>query len=340
MANLFVESFDNVNTATAPLKGWIFVNTPTIVAAAARTGAQGLRTTATIHTAARAFAETDVVFVGFAYNPSVAPTAAGVIVTLRGTDNTAHVSLLLNPAGQIVAVRSNNTVATLGTTAGSIPIGIHSYIEFGATIHDSAGVVIVRVNGSEVLNLTGQDTRNSGSAATVSNLIFAGAASGNYDYDDVYVNDDSGTAHNTFEGDKRVYCLSPTGNGASSDLVGSDGNSTNNYLLVDETTTPDTADYVGSAVDNDHDSYAFGDLAGTLNVSVVQTSIYAFKTDVGSRSFAPVIRSGGTNDTGTDRVLNVAALYHQNIYEQNPVTDAPWTQAEVNAAEFGFMVRP
>jgi hypothetical protein len=340
MANQWVESFDNVSTATLPLKGWVLGSTPTIVAGAARTGAQGLRCVITSQHATKAFAETDVVFVGFSINPAVLPGSSGIIASLKSPVGLAHVSLHLNAAGQIVVTRSTSTSTTLGTTVESIPTGVHSYIEWGVTIHDTTGIAIVRINGNEVLNLTGQDTRNSTSPISVSSLQLLCAVASNYDFDDVYVNDDAGTAHNTFEGDKRVYCLSPSGNGASSDLVGSDSNSTDNYLLVDETTSPSTADYVGSAVDNDHDTYAFTDLAGTLDVSLVQTSVYAFKSDAGVRSFAPVIRSGGTDDVGTDRALSVAALYHQHTYEQNPVTDAPWTQAEVNAAEFGFMVRP
>ena len=70
-----------------------------------------------------------------------------------------------------------------------------------------------------------------------------GATTANYDYDDLYICDGTtvpGEPVNDFLGDVRVDTLYPNGNGNSSQWVGQDANSTDNYLNVDDTLLPTT----------------------------------------------------------------------------------------------------
>ena len=211
------------------------------------------------------------------------------------------------------------------------------YVEFSMYVHDSAGSYEVKVDGTTVLSDTGIDTKYS------SNFIddcFFGET-----VDDVYIDDlwfQSGTSALTLKGDIEVVTLLPNGNGNSSDLLGSDSNKTDNYLLVDNNAAipPSTAEYVGGATAGDHDTYTMEDLTGTPTVLAVQTSLYAAMDDTGPKQVRHVIRSGGTDYTGSDFALQNSAyvpLREMNLVD--PDTATAWTYSGVNSMEFGPEVR-
>jgi len=153
-------------------------------------------------------------------------------------------------------------------------------------------------------------------------------------WDDLYLTDST-----DFLGDCRVECLIPSGNGNSSQWVGSDATSTDNYLLVDETSLDGDTTYVEADSVGDKDTYAMDDLetaAGT--VYAVQTILAQRKTDAGSRQVAPVLRHSGTDYDGTSVSVGDTYAFGIEIEEQNPGTSSAWSIADVNAIEFGAKV--
>ncbi len=349
MTLLYFDGFDHYATAQLAAKGWT-VGSSTTIAAVGRTGANGLQFGQAGSYVKRGVAVADehaTLIAGVALNPSVLNDARPVFSFQSDNGATTHVSIEVSSTGAIIARRGNNGNGTLlGTSSAGVVIsGAYQYIEALVTLSDTVGVVTVHVNGASVLSLTGQDTKSSGTK-TVLDTVLIGTVNAlvtvvNGTWDDVYICNGAGSApNNTFLGDVRVRTLMPTGNGNSSQLVGSDSNSTDNYALVDEV-PPDTADYVGSATTGDKDTYAAANLAEvTGTVFGVQQLAYALKTDAGSRSLATVVRSNGTDYDSSDLALATTVQYIRSLRETDPDTAAAWTIAGVNAAEFGVKVRP
>jgi hypothetical protein len=152
--------------------------------------------------------------------------------------------------------------------------------------------------------------------------------------------DTSGTINNDFKGDCRVEAIFPNGNGNSSVLVGSDGNSTDNYLLVDENPPNSDTDYVESSTVGDKDTYNYGSITSAFGVvHGVQICPFVKKTDAGVRSIANVARSSGTEADSASQALAATYGYLPTIKEDDPSTPGSrWTVAGVNAAEFGVKV--
>ncbi len=256
---------------------------------------------------------------------------------------TLHGEVRHNTNGSFTAL--NGPGGTLGTSAANaLPFNGWGYVEIKWVLHDTTGSVEIRVNGVTVLNLTNIDTKNGGTVASYDKVTFgptAAVAQCTFLTDDIYILTGAGTMNNDFLGDSRVRSLIPTGNGASSGMTGSDGNSTDNYLLVDDV-PPNTADYVGSAVVDTQDTYAMTDLAETTGiVAGVSHRILATKTDSGARSIAQVTRSGGVDYVASDNVLTLGSyLSFENLRELDPATGVAWTRAGVNAVEQGARVRP
>lgn len=217
------------------------------------------------------------------------------------------------------------------------------YLETQVKIADSGGTVEVRLNGATVLGFSG-DTKNGGSTGKINRMGAASSFTGQVRrMDDVYLLNEQGSAPgNSFLGDTRCFPLYPNGNGNYSQLVGSDGNSTDNYLLVDEPGTPSSSDYVQSATAGDKDSYAFENMPVSVGtVRAVETRIYAAKSETGTRQMRPLIRRSGSDAFGADHVLaeNNYSTW-RDIFEQDPhAGPGTWSITNVDGSEFGVEVR-
>ena len=278
---------------------------------------------------------------GFAFNPA-GIGGNTIVALLDGISRTdGQVELTYNTGTQTWTVTRRGT--SIHSFFYPIAFGAFSYVEFKATINNTTGIVVVRVNGVEIINITGQDTQFTANAFA-NNLLLGSTAdtAEDYRYDDVYLLDTSGSAPtNDFLGDCRCESVLPSGNGNTSNLVGSDANSTDNYLLVDETTSTlgdgDTT-YVESSTPGDKDTYAYGDLASTSGtVYGVQIIPVVKKTDAGARSIKTIARLSGTEVDGPERSLASGYTYLQDIRETKPGGGA-WSIADVNNAEFGLKV--
>jgi hypothetical protein len=190
--------------------------------------------------------------------------------------------------------------------------------------------------------LTSQDTKNTANA-TANGVRLGTSAStpgADWDFDDLYICDGAGSTNNNFLGDCRVDAFAANGNGNSSQLTGSDGNSTDNYLLVDDATTiDDDTTYVEHATVGNKDTYACANMSHTpTSIFGVQVCANAKKDDAGAKSLCTVTRSGGADTDGATQALSTSYTYYREILEQDPNGPIAWTATNFNAAEFGIKV--
>jgi len=173
------------------------------------------------------------------------------------------------------------------------------------------------------------DTTWGGGAATDFTILLGNAnGSAQVDIADLIVRNDT-----TLIPDSRVDTIFPDGTSAAA-WVGSDGDSVNNHLLINENTTYNSATYVGSGTVNATDTYTMSNLlSSALSVSAVQVATRVFKTDAGIRTVAPMIN--GVAGTATDPGGG-ATLY--NLTTTNPSGGAAWDTASVNAMTAGIKV--
>jgi hypothetical protein len=230
---------------------------------------------------------------------------------------------------------------TFITTSGLFPTLAYHWVEAEIFYHASTGTAKVWLNGDLVIDESGLNTGTRPGSA--SGILGGTQTSHILDgwYDDFVISDGSGTYNNTRPlGDSAIRALAPEDNGNSSLLLGSDGNKVNNYLLVDEVPEPDTADYVGSALEGDKDLYVLSDLpSASAAVLAVQVEQYSQKTDVGSKWGRTVLRTNSIDYPQTSVALPASWGHEITILEENPDTVSAWTAPNVNALEAGFEVR-
>jgi hypothetical protein len=334
----FIDSFDHYATADLALKySDVSVSSAAISSGNGRRSTKCLRLSQAAAYVSRVHAAHATWIVGFAFKTATLPGSTTAFLSFYD-GATLHVDIRMLADGTLRATRNGTTLAT---STSALSAGTFYSIECKVTIDDAAGVVELRVNGSSTgwINITSQDTRNAGNASA--NLIkINGLGVTNVDYDDFYICDGAGSVNNDFLGDVRVDCYMPDGNGNSSQLVGSDSNSTDNYLLVDEASQNGDTDYVQSSTVNNKDTYTIADMSHTpTSIFGTQLNMVAKKDDSGTRSICSVVRSAGTDYDGDTQALSAASYVdYRQIRETDPATSAAWTRTNLNNAEFGVKV--
>jgi len=336
MALRFIDSFDHYATADRLEKWTTSVSGPIITSSAARHN-QCLEIS-DIDRLAMTLDSQATWIVGLAFNTGATPVTSARAFLQFLDNTTVHVDLRLRTDLRLEVTRNGTA---LGVGSAVLSQNTYYYLELKTTISDTVGVAHLKVNGVDDVNLTSQDTRNGASASA--NVIMLGQSAGGsgmfWRGDDLYICDGTGSAPtNNFLGDCRVESLLPNGNGNTSNFDGSDGNSTDNYLLVDEATPDDDTTYVQSPDVGDKDTYAYGNLVTTAGtVYGVQILPHMRKTEAGFRTVVGVARLAGTEVDGSALSLADSYLYYRDIRETKP-GGGGWTVSDVNSAEFGIKV--
>lgn len=341
MALVFCDSFDHYATADLIDKYTTQIATASTISGSGRNGSgfsSGASGT-TYHGWRKSFGVSwQTWIVGCAF---LVPSTPGTQVNcLRIEDGTsAQIEVRVN-TDLTVSVTRNGT--TLGTTATTLTTGTWAYIELKVKIDNTTGTVELKINGvTRVGPLSSQDTQNTANATA--NALVVGSDRLAMRFDDLYVlnSTDSGVAgapNNDFLGDVRVEALFPNGNGNSSQFTGSDGNSTDNYLLVDETTPNDDTDYVESSAIGQKDTYAMTNLATAVGtVYGLQAVPNAKKDDAGTRTFKTQIRSGGTDAEGAEQSLGTTYAFFPEVFQADS-SGNQWTISSINSLEAGIKV--
>lgn len=340
---LFTESFDTfASGAVPPNHRWTAArNSNTMSLQGARFG-NGMSVNGT-RWAKKEFTGThSTMILGMAWRCGDGQTNSEVI---SFTDaDTKQFEFNINATNSTIFCTRNGVL--VGSAVAWAPVnGIFYFIEFKVTFHDTTGIAVVRIDGTTMINLSATDTKNTANAYATG--VYLGDTSGNHfpidTIDDVYVLNgvDSGVAgapNNDFLGDCRVEARLPSGNGNSSQMVGSDGNSVDNYLLVDEATPNSDTDYVESGTVGNKDTYTFQDLTPTSGTVYGVTAMpYARKTDAGVRTIKSIARLSGVETDGPEKTLATTYQYLDDIRESKP-GGGQWTIADFNSAEFGAKV--
>lgn len=294
---------------------------------------------------------------GVAVNATTPSNAAASILSLRENSGsgyasaTKHISVVRNTAtGQLEIRRGEGNGTLLATSTDSVPTGSWNHYGVEYKIDDTTGYVRVYVNGADTptVEFTG-DTRNGGTLGTVTHIGFAYYHSTQRVMDWFLFDTATSDPLNAVDGvlgDVRVEDLGPIGNGAANQWVGSDGNSTDNYLLVDDDAT--TTDYVGSATSGQQDLYALEDVlaapaGGSIEVFAVQLDVLHAKSDAGTALPLLGVLRDADGTVATETLAAPASISTAYTWTRGSVRTldpdgVAWTEATVNALQAGVEV--
>jgi hypothetical protein len=231
-------------------------------------------------------------------------------------------------AGGIQAYRGLYTSIVTGTK--TFNINTTYLIEIRIKIADSGGRIELKVDGVADIDFTG-DTK------VDANTQFDKVRLGYWDligmyckaYFDNMIMDDT-----AWIGDTKIQKILPTGAGATTGWTPSAGA---NYACVDERPASD-ADYVSINSNDAVDTYAAGDMAGSIS-SVKCVQVQSRTESDGSptpTNLKLVVRSGGADHLSGDKTVPAGPKSLFNLWETNPADSQAWEEADVNAVEIGI----
>ena len=338
MSLLFTEGFDSYPNPI-PLKyKWNRLTTaPRVTGRTA--GGYGIQINAADFIS-KTIEDSTTMILGFAIKPTNTGAATYYIARIYNREDQPVINIGLTGFTTVFIEDFN---AVVDTTTFNLPLNQWSYIEIKVTSAiDNAPVGAVRVRGTVgPLNITfytspaGRDFNNA-TLNTVGTCVFNG--DGDQQYDDMYICDTTGPTNNNFLGAIIIRTLFPTANGAVIQLnpvgAGTNYQAVNNPVL-----TPD-ATYVESRIIGDKDLYVSGGLVITPgnNIAAVVLNAVTRKDKSGYGHIKVPVRFNATDSNGVDYFVPSGYQSAQRHLDVNPITNAPWSEDDVNDLQAGVMI--
>lgn len=247
------------------------------------------------------------------------------------------VAFAINKTTSLLEARVGSVSAGLVAT-GTIQIPLNAWvcIEMHIYIHDTSGRIETKVDGVADIDYTG-DTK----PATEDGIYTMWLADNSNDrsavgyWDDIAINDTSGTKNNSWIGRGGIVLGQVNGAGTYAQFTPSAGD---NYACVDDIPPNDDTDYVESDVVGNKDLYSITPITPTSGVIDAVQWIARAKLDVaGSGNFKRLMRHNGVDYSGSDLAVDASYRYFTEIFDKAP-DNADWSIAKVNALEIGMEV--
>lgn len=274
---------------------------------------------------------------GFAIsNTDTAYKAVAGIFSVLGA-NDAEVVLYYSPISGIFTFQTTSgTVIASGI--GSLGTGVYHWLEIRSIIGVS-GVLELWLDNVRKINFIGPTNPHGGT--NIAAISIAGGGKNDSliaKFDDKYILNTLGTRNNARKGDGRietVYAISDFGPNDGTPLTGDD-----HFAMVDEV----YIDYATSTISlpntvGKKEVFAFNPMSDTPNniwalrvVSVVE------KSDGSTCNGAAYVNSSSTIGIGPTVPILTTWSDVEGIFETDPNTSAPWTEAAINAVKAGIEI--
>lgn len=271
-------------------------------------------------------------------NQATVVTGAGWLMSANGVDllslqdgASTQIKIRFNGDNTLSVVRGDGTVLATSdpSTQQFLTNPYWPYLEFKATIHNTAGAFELWVNETLWLSATGVNTRFT--ANDYANGVSIGVG-GNAHVDDFYIDDGS----RGLWGNQKMEYLPVNGDGTYTQLSRGGADSGSNHGQVDESAQNGDTDYVKATAVGQKDTYTLTPMSGApLDVTCLQLTMVARKEDILDREVAFLLKSGATEDLGANLSLDTSYGHFIKPYVLDPHTGSPWAYAGVNAAEIG-----
>jgi len=282
------------------------------------------------------FTASDTGVIGFAvYSDGALPTAVPFIQFYRGASLTFE--LRIAKTGIVYFVRGSTYVAR---APSPFRLKTWQYVEVKWNCVNSIGANTfqLKVDGELIIDIPAATDCQGAASSGVDTINIQGLCTYSY-FNDLYICDLSGSECNDFLGDMVVEVLYPNGNGTTNDFTGSDADSTDNYLHVDDATPDDDSTYTESSTVTDVDLYSFDDSTTPDTILAVAVDCFCKMDDAGPKSGKIIAYINSTTYEGDTFSLTTSYVYETQLWELNPDDSAAWAAADIDGAEFGVKVQ-
>jgi hypothetical protein len=201
-------------------------------------------------------------------------------------------------------------------------------IELHFKIANSGGVIELNVDGVLDNSYSGDTLAT---YSNINNVYFQNGAQVALYVDDIALNDISGAVDISWCGDGKIIAIAPVSDYGTSEFVGSDGNSVNNYDMVEEV-PPNDADYVRALAAGEIDRYNLAASSVDLSSAEIKRVWVAAraKSDTSPDVINIGLRTYDTDYTEEKALPSSFGVITGTEQTVNPNTTDPWTDDEID----------
>jgi hypothetical protein len=210
---------------------------------------------------------------------------------------------------------------------------------------NSGGRLVVKIDGTTVIDFTGDTQGSQNTSGTFSILALRGSFNKELVIDDIAINDPTGTFNNSYPEDAGVIGLWTIAMGSGSNTLTGTPDATDRWKNIDER-PPSDSDYNNDDVVGDYDLYELTNPNGTpFAAEIWARTIYpstasTFKlvhkydgVEYRSAALAPTVFTAFPPPSGID-----GPWFRHIPLNEIPGTSNPWTIAALAELEIGFEV--
>jgi hypothetical protein len=218
----------------------------------------------------------DVAFARVNFYVATLPTAANTVIRLNDGSNNTRARLTIDSTGKL-------SMPSINTNGPTLSVGFWYCIEFRLDRTPASGShqVYCRVNGGNEFGSSALTLSSGFNRFWVGGNMNATAetqTTGDWYFDDIAVNDNTGSYQNSYPGPGSVIALRPNAAGDVNTFATQTGGTAgagNNFGRVNEVTPDDATTFNGSSTLNEEDLFNCGDsgLPANAIVSVVSTAV-------------------------------------------------------------------
>jgi hypothetical protein len=364
MARVFQDGFE-LNSTTPNISNWSTIGSGTTISSTTvRSGNYSGRISSLTSGSAKGFLKKWLAsagngpYFGRAYIYIVTyPSAANTIMYFSASStfgSSVRCSIKLNSNGTLTL--HDNTGAQIGSASPVLSTGKWYLVELKTDTNQPPGSRIIEGRLNKIVFASSNNSSHSQSFAFAvgGNLLLEAQTQGEWFFDDVAVNDASGSYQNSYPGSGKIIHLLPNASGDSntfSTQVGGTAGSSNNYTRVNEVPPNDATSYNGSNMLNEEDSFNCQNSGiGSSDIVNVVAVGARFRNNVADTITAIRFRlkkeTGGTVIESADIVPNTTSWNTNGTSEPRnfPIityTDpdgSPWTQSTLDSIQIGYKI--
>lgn len=247
--------------------------------------------------------------------------------------STVQINIRLNVATGLLEVWRGTSTELLATGSTYLIPSYWYWISIKIVFHGSAGSVLIYLNGSEEINISGVNTIASANSSCDRVLLDCHYNSSTPRYcDNLHIYDGTDAApFNAILSERRIYSQLPTGDGADTGFTASAGSK---YACIDENPFNIT-DYIYSATAGEKYSATLAAFPSGIIPDVVKIIGLILKNDATTRTARLFNKQSGTNYNGDTETLVPNWGYISKQWLTNPAGGA-WDKTAVDASEWGI----
>lgn len=300
----------------------------------------------------------------YIYINSMPTTANNYIFGFYKNSSGAGPFVVLTSSGTLQLWNSSSgaSASQIGSSSSALSTGTWYRLEIKADVSTNPWSLEMLLDGSSIASGTVAATATTMDTVTLDcegitpSTITASNTTGDMYFDDVAVNDNTGSFQNTYPGAGGIVHLQPNAAGDNNQFtvqIGGTAGSTNNYTRVDEITPDNATTYNGDIVSGNTDDFNLTDTPttigslDTINVvavgvryrAVVASLEATFKARVKKISGGTVSSSAGIQPISTTWVTNANATprTYPIILYQDP-DSSNWTKSTLDSSQIGYTI--